>query len=116
MGGAIAKTPLDQNHQRVLISDQIDVFLTTLKLCHSNNIVRVVWISGVDSYSFSRERPLSTQHMHHHHTIREDVNLHRWMTINNCIVVNDKFCAVPNDSKLTKTSYSTEYCDIIKDA
>ena len=75
MGGAVAKTALDQSHQWVLISNQIDVFLTAIKLCHSNKIVGVVWISGIDSYSFSRERPLSTRHMHHHHTIRENINL-----------------------------------------
>ena len=73
--GTIAKTSLDQSHQRVLISDLFDVFLSTIKFCHPNKVIRVVWIFGVDLYSFSRERPLSTQYMYHHYTIREDVNL-----------------------------------------
>ena len=59
----------------MLVADLVDVFLATIKLCHSDKVIRVVWISWVDSDSFSRERPLSTEHMYHHHTIGEDVNL-----------------------------------------
>ena len=59
----------------MLVADLVDVLLSMIKFCHCDKVIRVVWISWVDYVSFSRERPLSTQHMYHHHTIGEDVNL-----------------------------------------
>ena len=39
MGRTVAKTPLDQCHQRMLLFNEIDILLTTIKFCYSDNVI-----------------------------------------------------------------------------
>ena len=59
----------------VILFDYLDTFLSAVKLRDSDEVIWIIGVVGVSLGCFTGQGPGSTEHMDHHHTIGEDVNL-----------------------------------------